>query len=57
MLELHQKLGMRGLFQKLEIVNRKEIFDRLYKIYRDKTLIDVHIKKQLQLDKKLKPKN
>ena len=40
-----------------EIKNKKEIFDPQYKIYRDKTLINVHIKIQLLLDKKLKSKN
>ena len=44
---------MTGLFQIWEITNKKEIFDQQYKIYKDKTLINVHIKKQPQLDKKL----
>ena len=32
-------------------MNKREIFDLQYKIYRDKTLINAHIKIQLLLDK------
>ena len=44
-------------FQKLEKANKKEKFYQQYKIYKDKTLKDEHIKILLLPDKKSKSKS
>ena len=46
-----QKLKMINQYQKLGIMSMKEKFDPRYKIFIDKTLVGVHLKKQQQLDK------